>query len=74
MKCPCCSKEMTKGFVQSARRIFFTEVRNDSWLDISGKDDVVLSTHNWTNPTCIAYHCEDCKKVVIDYSDEANKY
>lgn len=70
MKCPCCGKEMVSGFVQSARRILFTEVKNESWFDIKGSDDVVLSTHNWTNPTCIAYNCDDCKKVVIDYSDD----
>lgn len=70
MKCPCCSSEMTRGWVQSARRILFTTLKSEAFFDIKAKDDVILSSHNWTNPTCIAYHCADCKKVVIDYSEE----
>lgn len=71
MKCPCCGNEMITGFVQSARRILFTTEKNESGFDIKSRDDIILSSHNWTNPTCTAYHCVDCQKVVIDYSQEA---
>ena len=67
MKCPICDKEMEKGFVQSARRVIFTNDKNEGFFDIKAKDDIVLSSNNWTHPICIAYHCSDCKKVVIDY-------
>lgn len=70
MKCPCCGNEMTKGIVQSARQIFFTTKEHKNWFipDVEGSDETVLSSHNWTKPTCTAYHCSDCKKVIIDYS------
>lgn len=78
MKCPCCGNEMTVGFVQSTRRIRFTTEKNESWFDLcemlqlQPKDEIVLSFDNWTHPTCIAYHCSDCKKVLIDYLESTN--
>ena len=71
MKCPCCELEMKKGVVQSARTIFFTTMSHDFMFTPAGKD-VTLSSHNWTRPTCVAYHCEKCKKVVIDYAVEVD--
>ena len=72
MKCPCCGNEMTSGIVQSFRQIFITTKVNKNWdvPIIAGNEEVVLSSHNWTRPTCSAYHCAKCKKVVIDYSAE----
>ena len=72
MKCPCCGKEMTSGIVQSARQIFFTTKAHKNWFipDTAGNEEIVLSSHNWTRPTCTAYHCAECKKVVVDYSAE----
>ena len=70
MKCPCCSNEMTKGWVQSGRRVLFTTIKNESGLVIKDKSDVVLTVNNFVNPTCIAYHCGNCKKVVIDYAQK----
>ncbi len=69
MNCPCCNKEMIVGVVQSGREIFFTEKEHNFFL-APGTEDVSLSYSNWTKPTCTAYHCPDCKKVVIDYSDK----
>lgn len=73
MKCPCCGEEMVKGVVQSARKIFFTTKEHKFWFapDIALEDEILLSSHNWTGPTCIAYICAECKKVVIDYSEKA---
>ena len=69
MKCPCCGKDMTAGFVQSGRAFYFKENQKKSiWGNIAEKDDILLSTNNWYVPTAAAYHCNDCKKVVIDYS------
>lgn len=72
MKCSCCNREMVSGVVQSARQIFFTTKEHKFWLvpDTACGEEVLLSSHNWTRPTCTAYHCPDCKKVVIDYNDE----
>ena len=72
MKCPGCGIEMKSGVVQSARQIFFTTKEHKNWFipDVAGGDEVMLSSHNWTRPTCKAFHCVACKKVVIDYSEE----
>ena len=71
MKCPFCDNEMTKGVVQSARQIFFTTQAHKNWFvpDVAVGDEVVLSSRNWTRPTCAAYHCAECKKVIVDYSE-----
>lgn len=71
MKCPCCGKEMINGVVQSARQIFFTTKAHKFWFapDANRNDEVLLCPDTWIAPTsCTAYHCPDCKKVVIDYS------
>ena len=69
MKCPTCGQEMEEGFVQSAREIFFTIEPDRVWFKVK-KEEVLLRTHNWTRPTCIAYLCRNCKKVVIDYAEK----
>lgn len=71
MKCPCCGKEMINGVVQSARQVFFTTQAHKFWFspDTKRSDEVLLCSDNWISPTsCTAYHCSECKKVVIDYS------
>jgi len=72
MKCPCCGKEMVSGVVQSGRQIFFTTKAHKIRFipNIVENEETVLSSHNWTRPTCTAYHCAKCKKIVIDYSVE----
>lgn len=72
MKCLDCGNEMAKGVVQSARKFFFTTTEHKNWITpyIGDDEAIVLSTHNWTSPTCIAYHCSYCKKVVISYSEQ----
>ena len=69
MKCPTCGQEMEEGFVQSAREIFFAIEPHRFWFKVK-KAEVLLSSHNWTRPTCIAYLCRNCKKVVINYAEK----
>lgn len=72
MKCPCCGREMTSGFVRSARGIYYTNKARKTLMDPIHdlENEIRLSSHNWARPVCIAYHCSDCKKVVIDYSEK----
>ena len=65
MKCPCCGKEMISGVVQGGGPFCF---RTKTCSKRFFSDETLLSSHNWTRPTAVAYHCADCKKVVIDYS------
>lgn len=66
MLCPFCQTEMTEGFVQSAREVFFTA--KPKKVFITAGDGDVLLTGIW-NPKGRAYHCEACKKVICDYTD-----
>lgn len=71
MKCPFCDKEMVDGVVQSAREIFFTTQPRNGWMGFKPyTGDTSLSWHNLTRPTCVAYRCVDCKKVILDYTIE----
>ena len=71
MNCPYCGKEMVDGVAQSGREIFFTTKQRDGWKGFKPHTgDTSLSWHNFTRPTCVAYHCVDCKKVILDYTIE----
>jgi hypothetical protein len=64
---------MKRGVVQSARQIFFTPKAHKFWFEPGAAEtgEVLLSSHKWTRPTCVAYHCSNCEKVVIDYSTDS---
>ena len=66
MQCPYCNQEMEKGFIQSARPFMFTLKMKGIFL-IKDTKDISLSTDNFSNPHCEAYHCTQCKKVLIEY-------
>lgn len=67
MKCPYCGADMTPGFIQSARPIFFTKEKHILCF-LPSENELLLSAHNMAAPTCIAHHCESCCKIVIAYS------
>jgi len=75
MNCPWCGSEMKSGVVQSARTIFFTTKAHKNWFlpDMSSGNEMTLSSHNWTRPTCKAFRCIDCRKVIIDYAGEGER-
>ena len=70
MVCPFCGKTMKEGYVQSNANIVFTKYRkitplpptpNDRYIWLTGKS-VFLPP-----PAKAAYHCSDCKRIVIEY-------
>ncbi len=71
MNCPCCSNEMQKGVVQSAREVFFRTEPRSAWSLLGKKGEVSLSEYNFTCPTCTAYICRACRKVVVDYAEKS---
>jgi len=75
MKCPECRKEMQEGVVQSAGPIFFTTKEKKNWLfpNLAVKDEILLSSRNWVRPTCRAYCCANCRKVVLEYEEPKNR-
>ena len=66
MDCPFCGCKMVSGHMQSGRVVFFTQNKRN-WVFQPSDDDVVLTIDNWTCPTCVAYLCKKCKKVIVDY-------
>ena len=67
MKCPYCETEMERGVVQSARQMFFTKEPHSVLFVARKNKDVVISHDNFTCPSCYAYICRACKKVIIEY-------
>ena len=71
MKCPTCGQEMEEGFAQCAREIYFTIEPHLFFFKAKKEEgEILLSSHNWTRPTCVAYICHNCQKVVIDYAEK----
>ena len=69
MKCPKCNLEMEKGVIQSGRTAFYTTKRKYVFF-IPGLNDVVLTKHNFTGPTGMAYNCKKCKMIIFDYGNK----
>ena len=71
MNCPYCGNAMVQGFVQSSRAFFFaTEEHGILYRPNPKKGELCLSSHNFTGPICAAWHCGQCKKVILDYAAE----
>ena len=72
MICPYCNKEMKKGYIQCRDGLHWTPKKQTvAALAGLGVGAVLIGSEDGLvpNTTAIAYHCESCKKVVIDYSE-----
>lgn len=71
--CLKCGGQTKKGFVQCGNRIAWVpEVSKISVEPDFNKDSVLLSKQNRLSINYVdAYLCEQCKTVLIDYSQEA---
>lgn len=70
MLCPYCNREMEKGYIQSRDGLHWTPKRQIvSALSGLGKGAVLIGNNNSfvPNTTAVAYHCEECKCVIIPY-------
>ena len=72
MKCPYCEKEMTLGYIQCRDGVYWTLKKQlVASLSSLGKGSTCLSNGAADNSnTVFAFKCEDCKKIIIDYSSE----
>ena len=68
MKCPYCSNEMEKGYLQSRDGMGWNE-KERLIPALSG----VLAAQQ-LGRTVAAYRCKNCKKIVIDYSGIMNTW
>ena len=76
MKCPYCSNEMEQGYIQNRDGVYWTPKK--VWLSalaplamgaISiGSDDKLMPN---SKAIAIAWHCDNCKMVIISYGNEA---
>lgn len=71
MKCPYCQKEMEMGYIQCRDGVTWTPKKQ--WaaaLSSLGKGSVSLANGAADHSrTVYAYHCADCRKVIIAYSE-----
>ncbi|SHE33593.1 hypothetical protein SAMN02745249_00236 [Atopostipes suicloacalis DSM 15692] len=65
MKCPYCEEEMDKGFVQSARNIFWS-TEEKKLVFAPGKSDDIPIASGFNGATKESYFCKNCKKIIID--------
>ena len=75
MICPYCNNEMEKGLIQSPQEISWLKGEKRKFFGRAEfhKGSVVLSQLSFMKGSaCIAYNCQKCKKIVIDYADGSN--
>ncbi len=78
MKCPYCNKEMESGYVQCRHGLHWTPKKQKvAALSGMGKGAIAIGNDNgyMANSSAIAFHCKDCKMVIIQYgnSDKDNQ-
>ena len=71
MNCPYCNKETDCGVIQSQHELKWK--KNRHIFTVEKESDILLSARNiWKGSAIKAYHCPECKKIVIDYSEECD--
>lgn len=73
MICPYCNREMEKGFVQCRDGLHWTPKKQKvAALSGMGKGAVQIGSEEGLvpNTSAVAYHCEECKFVLIPYGKE----
>ena len=68
MKCPYCSRDMVKGSMSQTKLFspltWWPDDREIGFKAFFLKQEIKLTSN--TNPYLTVYHCEDCRKFVID--------
>ena len=77
MKCPYCKKEMELGFIQSPQEISWKKGDKKPLIGRAQfhKGSVIISELSFLKGSAVtAFLCRECKKVIIDYSDENSDF
>ncbi len=69
MKCPVCSVEMEKGFLQAGDIMVWVKKKHHLSL-LPGEGEVLLDRKYLTNCTLPAWICKACRKVVAEYEEK----
>ena len=73
MKCPYCNNEMEQGIIQSPHELNWKRGTKRPLLGRAEfhEESVILSELSFMKGSAVvAFLCRECKKVIIDYSDE----
>lgn len=74
MECPYCKAEMEQGVIQSPHELFWEKKTHILGRAKFHKGSTLLSAYSMVGSTVIAYQCDACKKIVIDYENGACDY
>jgi predicted RNA-binding Zn-ribbon protein involved in translation (DUF1610 family) len=75
MKCPYCGKDMIYGVIQSPQEINWKPKKAKIFgAGFFHKDSIVLSDFNSCGSAIIAYNCQDCKKILVNYDNNECDY
>lgn len=77
MKCPYCKKEMELGFIQSPQEISWKKGDKKPLMGRAQfhEGSVILSKLSFLKGSAVtAFLCRECKKVIIDYSDDNSDF
>ena len=71
MECPYCKQEMERGYIQCRDGVTWTPKKQPvKALSFLAKGAVSLRNDGTSSSsTVIAYHCKNCKLVLISYQD-----
>lgn len=73
--CPCCGGKMERGFVQSAREIFWGRTMKRTWFLSKGKDGEFFLPQQRGCPVyagvCPADYCAACGLILIRMKEES---
>ena len=68
MKCPYCGGTMADGILQAGHSIIWTPKSHKiSLLPRQDGCDVVLASDPLTSVKAPAYHCDKCRKIIVEY-------
>ncbi|WHH58400.1 PF20097 family protein [Petroclostridium sp. X23] len=72
MKCPYCDEEMKCGVIQSPHEINWKPKKAMLFGNAKFHNGaIILSESSFFKGSCVeAYCCENCKKIIIDYSEK----
>ena len=69
MKCPICDNEMQQGFIQGNQRIAWVKSKHKMSI-LPREGEVLLENKTLDSFLFTAWICNDCQKVLLDYSDK----
>ena len=68
MKCPYCNGTLKKGHIYGDRyTLKWLDAENNLFLGIFAKGALSIGDHKSMRPRVLAYNCEACKKMIVDY-------